>query len=50
MSAIFLSHSSADKDAAASLHDWLLRLGDASVLLIVLQRARKRAPNLTPSA
>jgi WD40 repeat protein len=33
MSAIFLSHSSADKDAAASLHDWLLRLGYASVFL-----------------
>ena len=33
MSAIFLSHSSADNDAAASLHDWLSRLGYASVFL-----------------
>ena len=33
MSAIFLSHSSADRDAAASLHDWLSRLGYASVFL-----------------
>ena len=33
MSAIFLSHSSADKDAAVSLHDWLKGLGYASVFL-----------------
>ena len=33
MSAIFLSHSSADNDAAASLHDWLSRLGYASMFL-----------------
>ncbi len=33
MSAIFLSHSSADDEAAASLHDWLSRLGYSSVFL-----------------